>query len=80
MLKELREFKIGIDMRQSLEILLEKNIIEEDLFEFLNQARLLRNRISYRYKEPTKEELMEFIEENIRMFENVLQVVKNILK
>jgi len=42
----------------------------------MNRERLLRNRISYRYKEPSKQELLEFINENIKNFDKVLDVVK----
>jgi uncharacterized protein YutE (UPF0331/DUF86 family) len=76
MLKELSQFKVGMDMRQGLEILKEKAILDETLFSFLNRARLLRNRISHRYKEPSQEELMGFIEEYHKQFISLLQVIK----
>lgn len=76
MLKELKAFKIGIDMRNSLEILKEQNILEEELYLFLNQARLLRNRIAHRYKEPSNEELLGFIQENQAKFHKVINLIK----
>lgn len=76
MLKELNEFKIGIDMRASLDILKNRGIFAEDLYYFLNQARLMRNRISHRYKEPSKEELMIFISENRKQFRDMLELLK----
>ena len=45
-LKELKKYKIGIDMKASLIILVENKVIGEETYEFLNGARLLRNRIS----------------------------------
>jgi uncharacterized protein YutE (UPF0331/DUF86 family) len=75
-LKELKEFKIGIDMKESLSILKNKCIIDEKLYLFLNQARLLRNRISHRYKEPSREELLEFIDMNMDNFYEVLAIAK----
>lgn len=75
MLKELKAFKIGIDMRESIQILHKETIVDEDLFRFLNQARLLRNRISHRYKEPSNEELIAFIEENKSYFKQAIKVV-----
>lgn len=78
-LKELKKYKIGIDMKQSLEILKENNTINEEIFEFLNESRLFRNRISHRYKEPTREELMIFINENIMNFHNTLKIMKSII-
>ncbi|MEG0326268.1 MAG: HepT-like ribonuclease domain-containing protein [Cellulosilyticaceae bacterium] len=79
MLKELRKFKIGIDMKESLNILKQNQVIDEEKYIFLNEARLIRNRISHRYKEPSKEELLGFIGANIDCFESVLSMVKNYL-
>lgn len=76
MLKELKQFKVGIDMRQGLEILKDNEVLDEALFTFLSKARLLRNRISHRYKEPSREELLEFIEENSLHFTNTLELIK----
>lgn len=78
-LKELKKYKIGIDMKASLMILLENDIINKEFYIFLNEARLIRNRISHRYKEPSREELLEFISDNINEFEKVLQVAKKYL-
>ena len=78
-LKELKKYKIGIDMKASLMILLENDIINEEFYIFLNEARLIRNRISHRYKEPSREELLGFISDNINEFEKVLEVAKKYL-
>ncbi|MEG2017109.1 MAG: HepT-like ribonuclease domain-containing protein [Clostridium sp.] len=74
LLKEFKKFKIGIDMKESLKILLEKEVISEEEFIFLNEARLLRNRISHRYKEPSREELLSFISDNINCFDKMIEV------
>ena len=79
MLKELKKFKVGIDMKQGLEILLQCSIISDQDYEFLNEARLIRNRISHRYKEPTKEELIKFIANNESKMDNVLKSVKKVI-
>ncbi|MBC2578815.1 HepT-like ribonuclease domain-containing protein [Clostridium sp. DJ247] len=79
-LKELGEFKIGIDMKNSLLILNNNNIIDSDIYYFLNQARLLRNRIFHRYKQPSREELLEFIDSNIDKFNSVLELAKKYIK
>ena len=75
-LKELKQYKIGIDMKSSLLILKNNGVIDEDMLNFLNEQRLLRNRISHRYKEPSKKELLEFINENIKNFDKVLDIAK----
>jgi uncharacterized protein YutE (UPF0331/DUF86 family) len=79
-LKEIKEFKIGIDMKVALGILKNKTVIGDDIYLFLNEARLLRNRISHRYKEPSRGELLEFINCNINNFNEVLEVAKKYLK
>ena len=79
-LKELKKYKIGIDMKASLIILVENKVIGEETYEFLIGARLLRNRISHRYKEPSREELLEFINDNINEFEKVLDIAKSYIK
>lgn len=79
-LKELKQFKIGIDMKESLSILESKDVLDQDTYLFLNQARLLRNRISHRYKEPSRQELIEFIDCNAEKFSKVLDVAKSYLR
>ncbi|MBP3888365.1 MAG: DUF86 domain-containing protein [Cellulosilyticum sp.] len=76
MLKELKKYKIGMDMKQGLEILKVQHILDEEMFVFLNKSRLMRNRIAHRYKEPSKEELLTFIEKYRMDFEKVLEIIK----
>ncbi|MBB6716495.1 HepT-like ribonuclease domain-containing protein [Clostridium gasigenes] len=78
-LKEHKKFKIGIDMKQSLLILNKENVIYEELYLFLNEARLLKNRISHKYKEPSTAELIEFINSNIDKFDKVVDIAKKYL-
>ncbi len=78
-LKEFKKYKIGIDMKESLIILKDNNIIQEDTYNFLNEARLLRNRISHRYKEPSREQLIEFVDKNLNEFDKVLNIAKECL-
>ena len=80
LLKEFKRYKIGIDMKESLNILLENKVLSEEEFIFLNEARLLRNRISHRYKEPSKEELLTFISMNINYFDNIVNIALGFLR
>ncbi|APF21881.1 HepT-like ribonuclease domain-containing protein [Clostridium butyricum] len=77
LLKELKKYRIGIDMKESLEIIFENKIIDSETHDFLNSARLFRNRISHRYKEPSKAELLEFIDDNINKFHIILNIAKS---
>lgn len=45
----------------------------------MNEARLLRNGISHRYKEPSKEELLTFIKMNDNYFDNIINVALGFL-
>lgn len=76
LLKEIKKYKIGITLHESLIILKKKGIIQEDLYMFLEKSRLIRNRISHRYKEPTHEELFEHILNYKNYFEDVLKIAK----
>ncbi|MGL4451378.1 MAG: DUF4145 domain-containing protein [Sarcina sp.] len=76
LLKEHNLYKIGIDMKKALKRLSADNVIDKELYDFLDYARLLRNRISHRYKEPSREELLEFISENINKFEEVIKLAE----
>ena len=76
MLKELKKYKIGMDMKQGLEILKAQHILDEEMFVFLNKSRLMRNRIAHRYKKLSKEELLTFIEKYRMDFEKVLEIIK----
>lgn len=79
-LKELNQYKIGIDMKSSLLILKDNCIINNDAYYFLNEARLFRNRISHRYKEASRDELIEFIDMNLNKFDKIIDISKSYLK
>lgn len=51
----------------------------EEVQLFLNEARLLRNRISHRHKEPSTEELVKFISCNVGNFVKVTAIMKKFL-
>lgn len=78
-LKEFKKYRIGIDMKEYLNILLENKVLSEEEFVFLNEARLLKNRISHRYKEPSKEELLTFISMNVNHFDNIVNIAVGFL-
>ena len=67
------KYKIGISLYDSFNILKENNIIDEDIFLFLEKSRIIRNRISHRYKEPSHEELFNHI---IKYHDNFFDIVR----
>jgi len=80
MLKEIKKYKIGMTLNDSLVVLKDKNIIDKDLFDFLEKSRLLRNRISHRYKEPDHEELMKHIVKYKSNFKRIIRMAKKHLR
>lgn len=79
-LKELKLYKINDDMEKSLRKLYESEIITEELFIFLNQYRRYRNRIAHVYKQPSTEEVIEFIQENKQNINAVIEIMTDIYK
>lgn len=79
MLKEIHKYKIGMTLNESLEVLKEERIVDDGLFDFLEKSRLLRNRISHRYKEPNHEELLKHIIKYKVNFRKIVQIAKKYL-
>jgi uncharacterized protein YutE (UPF0331/DUF86 family) len=75
-LKELKKYKIGMTLNDSLIVLKNEKVLDAELFNFLEKSRLLRNRISHRYKEPAHEELLEHVVKYRDDFKKILQVAK----
>lgn len=76
LLKDMKKYKIGITIHESLNILKKDGIINEDIYLFLEKSRLIRNRISHRYKEPKHEELLEHILRYRNNFEDIVRIAK----
>ena len=77
LLKEYNCYKIGITVDLAIKLLKDKNIINEELSIYLNTARLLRNRIDHRYKQPKVEVLIEFLQENKDIRKELLIFIKS---
>lgn len=79
LLKELKKFRIGITLHESFVIFKNLNLIDEDTFTFLEKSRLIRNRISHRYKEPSHEDLLNHIQKYKNEFNIPLKLAKSYL-
>lgn len=79
-LKQMKKYRIGITLHECLGILLEKEVIVEETYAFLEKSRLIRNRISHRYKEPKHEELLEHILKYFSHFEDIVIIAKSYVK
>ncbi|MEG0308794.1 MAG: HepT-like ribonuclease domain-containing protein [Clostridium sp.] len=79
-LKEIRRFKIGITLSESLKILKEEGILDEDIYISLEKSRLIRNRISHRYKEPSHEELVSHIVKYDDEFKAIVKIANRYME
>lgn len=79
MLKEIKKYKIGITLHESFGILSESGIIDDELRCDLDKSRLIRNRISHRYKEPSNEELINHMKKYKSHFEKIVVIAKKYL-
>ena len=79
-LKELRLYNISDDMEKSLNKLCDNNIINKEIHNFLNQYRRYRNRIAHVYKQPSVEEIIEFVRSNKSNINEVISIMEKIYK
>jgi len=75
-LKELKKFKVGLTLSDSLKLMKDSNVINEDTYIFLEKSRLIRNRISHRYKEPNHEELLAHIIKYRDRIDVIIEIAK----
>lgn len=79
-LKELKVYKISDDMEKSLVKLQSHQMIDLELLEFLNQYRRYRNRIAHVYKQPSIEEIIDFIKLNRDKIYEVVNLMTEMYK
>ena len=79
LLKEYNIYKIGITIDSAIKLLKDKNVLTDKFANYLNSARLLRNRIGHRYKQPKIEVLIEFLEENNDIKKEFLVFIKGFM-
>lgn len=79
-LKELKLYKISDDMEKSLKKLYDNDIIDEGIYNFLNQYRRYRNRIAHVYKQPSIEEIIDFIKNNKGNINEVINIMTRLYR
>lgn len=79
LLKEYNIYKIGMTIDSAIKLLKDKNVLTDKFANYLNSARLLRNRIGHRYKQPKIEVLIEFLEENNDIKKEFLLFIKSFM-
>lgn len=61
MLKEYNLFEIGISVDKALKKLNSIGKINEEQYQYLNASRIIRNKIGHRYKQPSIEDIIIFL-------------------
>lgn len=78
-LKEYGLYEIGMSMDKAISCLNKREYLNTNHFEFLNSARLIRNKIGHRYKQPSIESVIEFLENNKMEMEELYDFIKGYL-
>ncbi|WP_294349498.1 HepT-like ribonuclease domain-containing protein [uncultured Clostridium sp.] len=68
-----------ISLHESFIVLNENEVISDELFECLDKSRLIRNRISHRYKEPSHEDLLDHVKKYKSQFKEIVTISKKYL-
>lgn len=79
MLKEFGLYEIGISINDAISKLCNNGYLKEEQCEFLNSARLIRNKIGHRYKQPSTEDIVEFIESNLSTMNEIKALISSYL-
>lgn len=79
-LKELNKYRVGMTLNESLKLLRENDVIDEETYIFLEKSRLMRNRISHRYKEPSHEELFLHIVKDKDKIDTIIKIASSYFK
>ena len=68
-----------ISLHESFIVLNENEVISDELFECLDKSRLIRNRISHRYKEPSHVDLLNHVKKYRSQFKEIVTISKKYL-
>ncbi|MEG2017906.1 MAG: HepT-like ribonuclease domain-containing protein [Clostridium sp.] len=79
LIKEVNRFKVGMSLSESLKVLKEEGILDDETYIFLEKSRLIRNRIAHRYKEPSHEDLLNHISVSISNLDRVVKIAASYL-
>ena len=80
LLKEYGLYEIGISINDAIIKLFNKGYLNECESEFLNSARIIRNKIGHRYKQPSIEAIIEFLEENNNVMLELKKLMNSYIK
>lgn len=79
MLKEYNLFEIGMSVDKALRKLKEHGKISEEQYTYLNAARIIRNKIGHRYKQPSLEDIINSINSNDKIRNDFYKFIESYL-
>ncbi|MCY6957205.1 hypothetical protein [Clostridium brassicae] len=79
LLKEYNLYQIGMSVDNAIKKLKENNILNDEQGNYLNATRLIRNKIGHRYKQPSIESIIEFLENSKNMQNEIYKYIKGFL-
>lgn len=79
LLKEYNLYEIGMSVDKAIKKLRERNILNDNQEVYLNSAKLIRNKIGHRYKQPSIESIIDFLEENGEAQESIHNYIKSFI-
>lgn len=79
MLKEYNLFEIGMSVDKALRKLKEHGKISEEQYTYLNVARIIRNKIGHRYKQPSLEDIINSINSNNKIRNDFYKFIESYL-
>jgi uncharacterized protein YutE (UPF0331/DUF86 family) len=78
-LKEYNLYEIAMSVDNAIKKLRDNHILSNEQADYLNSARLIRNKIGHRYKQPPIEAIIEFIENNRNTQAEIHKYIKGFL-
>lgn len=79
LLKEHNQYEIGMTIDKAIKKLNYTGYLNNKHNDFLNSARLIRDKIGHRYKQPSVESIIEFLENNKEILVEIQELIKGYL-
>ena len=79
LLKEHNQYEIGMTIDKAIKKLNDSGCLTNKYSDFLHSARLIRNKIGHRYKQPSVESIIKFLEDNKEILTEIYELMKSYL-
>ena len=79
LLKEYNKYEIGMTIDKAIKKLNDSDHLTNNLNDFLHSARLIRNKIGHRYKQPSVESIIIFLDDNEENMSILHELIKKYL-